>query len=139
MADDCGHRKCAAPLLFLLAAEASERQTVVAGGVVRPLVVEAYSGGIPTTGGCPVQAKAGKASSGGTLEVGRSQRWWGACCFSQPVRLGMTDNCGHRRRAAHLLFLSATEASQWQNVVTGGVMRPLAVEASSGGIPPMME
>ena len=34
-------------LLFLLASEASKRQTVVVGGVVRPLVVEASGDSIP--------------------------------------------------------------------------------------------
>ena len=48
MADDSGRGRRAVPLLFLFAGEARERQNVVAGGVVRPLVVEASSGGIPT-------------------------------------------------------------------------------------------
>ena len=39
MVDDCGRGRRAALLLFLLGGMASERQTVVAGGVVRPLVV----------------------------------------------------------------------------------------------------
>ena len=34
-------------LLFLLAGEVSERKTVVAGGVVHPLAVEATDGSVP--------------------------------------------------------------------------------------------
>ena len=84
----CARR--AAPLLFLSAGEASEQQTVVAGGVVRPLVVEASGGGIPTSIECPARAKAGQASGGGTLEVGSS----------------ITEIAGR------LLFLSACEESE---------------------------
>ena len=65
MADDSGHRRRAAQLLFLSAGEASERQTVVVGGVVHPLAVKASGGGIPATGGVTCTSK------------GRSgQRWW---------------------------------------------------------------
>ena len=59
MADDSGCGRRAAPLLFLSAGEASERQNVVAGGVVRRLAVKASGGGIPIVVECPVQAKAG--------------------------------------------------------------------------------
>ena len=37
-------------VLFLFAHKVSKRQTVVTGGVVRPLAVEGNSGGIPATG-----------------------------------------------------------------------------------------
>ena len=39
--------------LLLLAHEANEQQTVVAGGVVHPLAVEASGSGIPVTGESP--------------------------------------------------------------------------------------
>ena len=58
------------------------------GGVVRPLFVEASSGGIPTAVEFPAQAKAGQFSGGSTLDVGSSN----------PETVGC------------LLFLSACEA-----------------------------
>ena len=54
MVDDCGCGRHNAPLMFLLAGEASERKTMVAGGVVSPLAAKASGGGIPATGECPV-------------------------------------------------------------------------------------
>ena len=85
--------KVAGCLLFLLAVEASEWQTVVAGGVMHPLAVKASSCGIPATGECPVQAEADQASSDGAIEMTRGSlqpeparpaavaplRRWGAC------------------------------------------------------------
>ena len=59
-------------VLLLLAHEASNWQTVVVGGVVRPLAVEASGGGIPAMGGSPAQAKAGQVSGGGSIGVGNS-------------------------------------------------------------------
>ena len=70
MEDDCGRKRRAAPLLFLLASEVSKWQPMVAGGVVRPLAVKASSGGIPATGELSVQVKAGQVSGRKTLDVG---------------------------------------------------------------------
>ena len=53
-------------LLLSLAGELNERQTLVAGGVVRPLTVKASGGGIPVTGECSAQAEADQASGDGT-------------------------------------------------------------------------
>ena len=78
----------AASLLFLSAGEASERQIVVAGGVVRLLAVEASGCVIPTAVECPAHAKPGQASGGGTIDVGTSIPEMAGC----------------------LLFLSACEA-----------------------------
>ena len=63
--------KVAGGVLLLLAYEASERRTVVAGGVVRPLAVEASGGGIPTREESPTRAHAGQTSGGGTIEMTR--------------------------------------------------------------------
>ena len=49
-------------LLLLLAGEVSERQTVVAGGVVRPLTVEASGDSIPKIAGCVLLILADKVS-----------------------------------------------------------------------------
>ena len=58
-------------VMFSLAHEASKRQTVVVGGMVRPLAVKASGGGIPATGDSPVPAKAGQASGGRTIKMTR--------------------------------------------------------------------
>ena len=47
----------------------------------------------------------------------------------------MVDDCGRRRRALPLLFLSDGEAGEQQTVVAEGVVRPLAIKPSGGGIP----
>ena len=62
--------RCAAA--FLSAVGASKRQTVVTGGVVRTLAVEAISSDMPTVVECPARSKAGQASRGGTIDVGSS-------------------------------------------------------------------
>ena len=49
-------------LLFLLAGEASERQTVVVGGVLRPPTVESSGNSIPKMAGYVLLLLAGKAS-----------------------------------------------------------------------------
>ena len=56
----------------LSAGEASDQQTVVVGGVVRPLAVKASGGGIPTVAECPARAEVGQASVGCTINVGSS-------------------------------------------------------------------
>jgi hypothetical protein len=58
-------------VLLLLVHEASERKSVVVGGVVCPLAVKASSGGIPAMGGPPAQAKVGQVSGGGTIKMTR--------------------------------------------------------------------
>ena len=117
MANDCSRGRHAAPLMFLLASEASEWQTVVTGGVVRPLVVKASGNNIPKMAGCVLLLSASKASGIVWWRNARPAavalpRWQGACCFP-----------------------SAGEASERQTVVAGGVMRPLAVKACGGGMP----
>ena len=61
--------KMAGYVLLPMAHETSEQHTVVAGGVVRPLAVEASHGSIPATGESPARTKAGQASNDGTIEV----------------------------------------------------------------------
>ena len=61
--------KLAGCVLLLFVHEASERRTVVMGGVVYPLVVKASSGGIPTRGKSPTQAKAGQVSGDSTIKT----------------------------------------------------------------------
>ena len=106
-------------LLLLLANEKSERQTVVAGGVVCPLAVEASGNILPKMAGCAAslgwQGKRRTVVTGGKASSG-----------SIPQMVGC------------LLFLLAHEASVWRTVVAGGVVRPLAVEASGGSIPEMV-
>ena len=78
---------------FLLTGDASERQTVVTGGVMRLLAVEASDGGISTVMECPIQAKACQVSGGGTLEMGSSILGMVGCLlfFSKPVMERMVD------------------------------------------------
>ena len=57
-------------LLLLLASEASERQTMVAGGVVRPLTVEASHGSIAGVDGRLLLLLACEASKRQTVVVG---------------------------------------------------------------------
>ena len=78
-------------MLLLLACETSDWQIVVAGGVVHPLAVEARVDSIPKMVGCVLLLLAGKVSSKLLCRDARSAavaspRWWGACCFSPPVR-----------------------------------------------------
>ena len=78
-------------MLLLLAVETSERQTVVDGGVVHPLTVEASGNSIPEMAGCVLLLLAGKASVKlwwweASPSAVASPRWRGACCFSPPVR-----------------------------------------------------
>ena len=63
--------KVARCLLFLSAGEASERNIVVAGGVMCPLDTKASGGGIPAMGECPARAEADQASGGGTTKMTR--------------------------------------------------------------------
>ena len=50
-------------VLFLLDGKASKRQTVVTGGVVRPLAVKTSGGSVPEMVGYVLLLSAGKASS----------------------------------------------------------------------------
>ena len=78
-------------VLLLLASEASERWTVVEGGVVRPLVVEAIGGIIPYMARCVLFFLAVKVIGEVWWQEAKpvtvaSSRWQGVCYFSLIVR-----------------------------------------------------
>ena len=112
-------------LLFLLAGEASKRQTVVTEGVVRPLAAEARGGGIPT----PARAEADQVSGGVTIEITRG--------LLQPV--AGEYNGGSATAALGFLLRSLTDKASSDSIpkMTGCVLLLSACECRNAQVLPL--